>query len=239
MAARNKYFKDGRKKNNKAINEFLGEVVGAVTVGTASSMRKVAQRGIQRLVNNVAGFSDYSGMLINSYQAAILTRGKLRTNAPSRYGYKGDFDLNGNVAMGHMKQGEFKNASGGTVVMTSYRANGTTKISRKDGGRLIRKRRNPESKEPLNRIIPGKILYEGHGWDLTKIKSYTPSVREGIEVVFDNPTPYAEHVHKKNEGSTVMPMGMADIVSRGSMVSITTQEIRKAVKNAKTRKKRR
>lgn len=239
MARSKKYFKDGRRKNNQAVNEFLGDIVGAVTVGSATSMRKVAQRGIQRLVNNVAGFSDYSGMLINSYQAAILTRGKLRTNAPSRYGYKGDFDLNGDVAMGHMKQGEFKNASGGTVVMTSYRANGTTKISRKDGGRRIRKLRNLESKEPLKRIIPGKILYEGHGWDLTKIKSYTPQVREGIEVVFDNPTPYAQFVQKYNDGSVVMPIGVANIVNRSIVVSITTQEIRKAVKNAKTRKKRR
>lgn len=238
MARSKKYFKDGRRKNNQAINEFLGDIVGTVTVGSAASMRKIAQRGIQRLVNNVASFSDYSGVLINSYQAAIITNGRLKTKAPSRYGYKGDFDMSGNVAAGHMRQGEFKNASGGTVVMTSYGADGATKISRKGGSIKIRKRRNPRSLEILKRK-KRKVRYEGYGWDLSRIKSYTPSVKEGIEVVFDNPTPYAEEVHQKNEGSIVMPIGVADIVNRGLVVSITTQEIQKAVKNAKTRKKRR
>ncbi len=59
-------------RGNTAINQFLGVAVGAVTSASLRAMQKVARRGVDNLVNNVAKFSDYTGVLINSYQAAIL-----------------------------------------------------------------------------------------------------------------------------------------------------------------------
>lgn len=242
MAARNKARSFKSAKNNRAINEFLTDIVGAVTVGGANAMRKIAQRGIKRLVNNVAGYSDYTGVLINSYQAVLFQKGKIK-------GVGGDFDANSN-ALNKSSYGNahniYRNARGGIVMVTSYKADGTTPISfwtegRKGTSIALRRRRNAASKERIrNRYKKGQQRpYKAYGHELSSLRGYSPSTRVGYEVVFDNPAPYAEFVQKNNPGSTVMPMGVANIMPRELAISISDNEIQKAAKNAKTRKKRR
>lgn len=236
-------YKSGR--NQKVTNEFISDIVGAVRVGSASAMRKIAQRGIDRLVNSVAGFSDYTKVLINSYQAAVFTKGKLDTNPNYHRGmgaFRGDFDSSGeaNRSYGNV----FRNRRGGIVLITSYNSrNPITFKTVKNKGKAfpITKRRNPKSKESIrNRYRRGaRGPYLGYGRDMSKLRAYTPKVRLGYEVVFDNPTPYAEHVQQNNKGSRVMPVGTSSMITRGMAVSITSSEIYNTVRKAQQQKKRR
>ena len=224
-------------KGNKAINEFLGTVVGAVRSGSLNAMQKIARRGVEHLVNNTAKFSDYTGVLVNSYQAAIVVNGKWATG--------GDFNLGGE-AIGRGGMNEFRNGNKSVRLVTSYDINGTTPISfktikNKGTSFAKRKERNPNSKSSIpnryQRHQTGKA-YKGYGRDITAIRAHSPAATLGIEVLFSNPTPYANHVAKNNAGSTVMPVGgAARMLPRGVVVSITDAEIYRAVQRAKKRKR--
>lgn len=246
MAANKRYYKDARKQNNKAINEFLGEVVGAVRTGSLNAMQKIAARGLDVLVNKVAGFSDYTGLMINSYQAAIIDNGR------SIYGgeiKEGAFQVGGHYMEGLLLGGDnknvFRNGKKSIRLLTSKGIRGTTPISLKrpkKNNRNVnyavykkRKGRNPQSAPVVvSQFTQNLNIYQGFGRDLTGLKGLYQTGK-GIQVIFRNPTPYALEVQYNNEGSDVMPGGLLGV----PYVSITTQEIRKAVKNAKTRKKRR
>jgi hypothetical protein len=212
-------------------------------------MVTIANRGIRNLVENVAGFSDYTGVLINSYQAAILTRGKFNY----KYGsLTGDFDARG---QGLRRQNNpfnpkgysdnvFKNGRGSTILLTSFRTSGTTPISFWTEGRKgtqIRKRkgRNPKSKPFIrNRWSKRTKEYQGFGMKTEGLRSYNSNVRVGYEVIFDNPAPYAESVQKHNAGSRVMPVGLASIMPRGLAISIASREISLVTNRHKKRRKK-
>ena len=230
-----------KKQNEREINRFLSNIITPTMQGTRNAMITIAQRGIDRLVNNVAGFSDYTGVLINSYQAAILSKGKF--NFKGR-GHGGDFDAIGQTIRPYRVEGknQFKNASGGTVLMTSYGVDGTTGISFWTEGRhgrtiARRKLRNKRSKASIRNYWKKRSKeYQGYGLKTSNIRSYTPTVRLGYEVVFDNPAPYAKTVQENNEGSRVMPTGIANIMNRSLAISITTNEIIKAHRRIKKRR---
>lgn len=231
-------------RNDEAINDFLNEVVGAVRSGSFSSMQKIAQRGIDRLVDNVAGFSDYTGVLINSYQAAVMQHGKLNTNAKGgRYG--SNFDAKG-TPLRHGRGGKgntFKNSRGSTILITSL-GKGIPISFRTEGNKgksfIIQKRRNPASREKIrNRYRKSDTKpYFGHGMNTSNIRSYVPTVQIGYEVVFDNPTPYAKFVQENNPGSTVLPVGTSRIMPRGLALSITSSEIYNATRKARQKNRR-
>ncbi len=216
-------------RGNTAINQFLGVAVGAVTSASLRAMQKVAYRGVDNLVNNVAKFSDYTGVLINSYQAAILVNGNLDTLGRWYY-------LN-----------EFRNAKRSIRMITSYHKSGTTPISfktinNKGTSFARRKQRNPNSKPSIENRYKRKTvgdMYKGYGRDLTTLRTYSPASSLGIEVVFSNPTPYAKHVAEQNAGSVVMPIGVAAInLPMGTVLAITDSEIWRAVSRAKRHTKR-
>lgn len=228
-------------KNNQAINAFLDIVAGSVRVGSLNAMQKIAARGIETLTRHVATFGDYTGEMINSYQAAVLTNGKLVKEG--KYLHEGAFTARGQVRGETAYEHVFKGPKGDIRVITSY---GTTKnaISYKSADRKGRsvalrndpyRRVNPEVKQSIR--MPRGRHYQGFGRDLTGLKTRTPSVQTGIEVVFSNPTPYAKTVMERNRGSHVMPIGGAmEIVGRNAFVSITGAEIRKVVQRAKRKK---
>lgn len=237
MAKRRSY----KKRNEREINAFLSDIITPTMMGTRNAMLTIAQRGINRLVNNVASFSDYTGVLINSYQAAIISKGKF--NFKGR-GHGGDFDAIGQTRRPYRVQGknQFKNASGGTVLITSYGVDGTTDISFWTEGRhgqsiaRRKQRKNKRTKASIRNYWKKRTKeYQGYGLKTTNIRSYIPSIKRGYEVVFDNPAPYAQFVQEHNDGSVVMPMGVANIMNRGLALSITTNEIIKAHKRKKRR----
>lgn len=221
-------------EGNRAINKFLNTAVGAVRSGSLNAMQKVASRGVANLVQNVARFSDYTGVLINSYQAAVIVNGK--------WGTGGDFNTSGDVITGG-KRNEFRNGKHSIRLITSQDVEGTTPISfktinNKGTAFAKRKERNPQSKGSIpNRYKhqPGKA-YKGYGRDMTALRTYIPASNFGVEVVFNNPTPYANVVAHENAGSTVMPVGSAArFLPYGTAVSITDSEIWRAVRRAQQR----
>lgn len=237
MAKRRSY----KKRNEREINAFLSDIITPTMMGTRNAMLTIAQRGINRLVNNVASFSDYTGVLVNSYQAAIISKGKF--NFKGR-GPGGDFDAIGQTRRPYRVQGknQFKNASGGTVLMTSYGVEGATDVSFWTEGRhgqsiaRRKQRKNKRTKASIRNYWKKRTKeYQGYGLKTTNIRSYVPSIKWGYEVVFDNPAPYAQFVQEHNDGSVVMPMGVANIMNRGLALSITTNEIIKAHKRKKRR----
>lgn len=218
------------RENNRAINEFLGTVVGAVRSGSLNAMQKIARRGIDTLVNKVATFSDYTGVLINSYQAAVVVNGN--------WGTGNNFNGSGDV-IAKGSGNEFRNGQKSVRLVTSYGVVGTTPISFRTIGNAKesfakRKERNPKSAA----TIPNRYKtrhqgssYKGYGRDITAIKAYMPAQNLGIEVIFNNPTPYANTVNETNAGSTVMPLGgAAQILPAGTAIAITDSEIWRAVR---------
>lgn len=204
-----------QRQNNKAINAFLDIAVGTALGATQSSMKKIAERGIDTLVKHVARFSDYSGIMINSYQAAIIRHGNFKTK-----GIDGQLSL-------------FKGDK--VELMTSYGKNGTMSIIPEN--KYIRNQRNPNSKGSIflteREMSEKKKHPNGYGRDLTVMRTYKSGISLGMETVFSNPTPYALDVMKNNLGSWVMPLGgAAQILPKGVAISITAAEIRTATMKA-------
>lgn len=232
-------FKSG--KNNEAINAFLDIVAGSVQVGSMRAMQKIADRGIKTLTTEVASFADYTGEMINSYQAAILKDGKLP--------YGGSFTMSGQLygepLYSYQRNNVYRGSRRDIRLLTSYGrvSNGISYKSIDREGRSIakrddsRRRVNPKSK--LSIRMPRGRHYQGYGRDITSIRAFTPQAKIGFTVVFNNPTPYAIHVMNNNLGSHVMPIGRASVITpRGVLATLTEGEIYKVVKRYKRRLKR-
>lgn len=224
-------------KNNQAINAFLDVVVGAVRTGSNQAMQKIAQRGIDTLVRHVASFGDYTGEMINSYQAAILKNGNLPKGG-------GAFTTSGELRGTTTYERQFRGPKGDIKLITSY-GKTTNPISYKSvdrKGRSVAFRNDP--KRNVNPDVAQSIRmprhkhYQGFGRDITAIRSYNPTMKIGYEVVFNNPTPYAQHVMENNRGSHVMPIGGSMVLlNRGTLVTITDSELMKAIQRAKRMRK--
>jgi hypothetical protein len=237
-----------KAQNNKAINEFLSDIVWATSTGSQRSMQTIARKGIERLVNNVASFSDYTGVLINSYQAAIYQKGNFNFQGNGKYG--GNFDAKGHAMRGYRDpygnslQNKFRNSSGNVILMTSHGVQGTTRISFNTVGRKgkqiqRRKQRNSRSKEFIRNYWKKRSPeYQGYGSRTGNIRAYSPRIKTGFEVLFDNPAPYALSVQSRNDGSRVMPVGVASMIDRGMAFTITTSEIVNALNRVKRKKGR-
>lgn len=233
-------------KNNQAINAFLDVVVGSVRVGSLNAMQKIADRGIETLVKHVATFGDYTGELINSYQAAILRNGKLPRNG-------GAFTMGGQLRGVSAYENKFRGARKDIRLVTSYgRAHNkisykratTPSVSKKTGKPIGKRTNSVAFRDDPDRSVnpnvadtirmPRSRHYQGFGRDLTDLRTYNPTMKVGVEVVFNNPTPYALHVIENNEGSHVLPVGAASVlINRGALFTLTDSEIRKVVERAK------
>lgn len=226
-------------RNSQAINAFLDIITGAIRVGSLNAMQKIADRGITTLTTEVASFGDYTGEMINSYQAAILKDGKLPHG-----GKRSDFNMSGflrpNKLYSYNPQSVYIGGKREIRLITSF-GRVTNRIAYKSAGRKGRsvslrndpnRRVNPLVAETIR--MPQKKHYQGYGRDLTAIRAFTPQAKIGYTVVFNNPTPYARKVMDDNFGSHVMPIGRASvIVPHGVLVTLTEGEISKVVNRAK------
>lgn len=216
------------KKNNEAINEFLATAVGCVTGGSRNAMVKVAQRGLATLVKN-GRFSDYTGAMRNSYQAAILDNGKFIHKGKDYY--NGDFSPYGIIANG---KNVFRTGNKRIRLMTSYGMDGTIPIQYpNENAESIKVRRqvNPLSSRWMHNYYKGRERPAyGYGRYISHIQNTNEN---GISVVFDNPTPYAEQVHTENKGSQVYPIGVLYAQIGTYAVTITQAEIKKSIARAR------
>jgi len=232
-------------QNSRAMNRFKQDIVGSMVSFSRSTIQQAAKMGLQHMINQ-AGFNDYTGKLINSYQAAILTKGGI------------------DERISRMRSGVWNERGifGGTtpIMITSYGMPGTTSIShrtvtatnragktykgfrmrvRRDGGESPDVRRlqkvwgNRESK-----------YTKGFGHNITAIKGIAPPISSGYWLVFTNAAPYALSVHKgegrdhrgrlvKGTPHRVFPDRGADI----NLYGIAQQELKKAIARYKRKYK--
>lgn len=216
-------------------------------------MQRIANRGIETLVRQ-ATFGDYTGELINSYQAAILKNGKLP--------YGGDFTMTGQLygepLYSYERNSVYKGPNKDIRLITSFgRAHNEISYKKatvvgksKKTGKPIKKKTNSIAlrNDPNRKVNPNvaetirspkTTHYQGFGRDITELRTYTPHMKIGFEVVFNNPTPYAAEV-MSHAGSRVMPIGASTILTRndGAMLNLTQAEIWKVVERYKQRLKR-
>ena len=181
-------------KNSRAVRNFTSAVTGTMVSFSRSTIQQAAKIGLQHMVNE-AGFNDYTGKMINSYQAAILTKGGLEERVSRRF----------HIPIGEVSiPNKISGLSGGRIpiLLTSLGMPGVTDIhhrqkkgvtrsgkpmkgfpmqTRRDGGE------SPEIRK--SHSINGRRereFREGFGSYITRIKSIAPPIAQGYWLVFDN-----------------------------------------------------
>lgn len=147
-------------------------------------------------------FSIYTGVLINSYMVGAFLNGKMVRGScigasPGITGY----DISDEVGY----EDEYKLRQGVQFI-------------------YMKEQRNPKSRKKM-RFDEESFSEDGYGQDFAKLSGYTPSVRNGYEIVLTNGAPYAEKVQMQNAGSNVMPT--KSVASQ--YVSVVRSELQKAV----------
>lgn len=245
------------RKNANYLKTFINELISMVNRSSRAAMVEIGQKGLQKLVDS-SGFSDYTGMMRNSYQAAIFTKGKQpkisnETRTSKEVVFSTGEEVHSQWAheyyRGKQQKDTFHGPHGEINLMTSFDINGTTPISFREVGRDgydsmyangtkghakrgrgyfgIRNKRNPKS---ANVIRARKIWRErnGYGRNITQLRGYTPKIKSGYAVVFNNPTPYARLVHNGNKGSNVFPT--TRMISSSEMISILSVYVKRSIK---------
>lgn len=184
-------------KNSRAVLKFMSAVTGTMVSFSRSTIQQAAKIGLQHMVHE-AGFNDYTGKMINSYQAAILTKGGLEERVSRRF----------HIPLSDISEVEIPNKitglNGGRIpiMLTSLGMPGVTDIhhrqkngvtrsgkpmkgfpmqTRRDGGE------SPEIRK--SHSINGRRereFREGFGSYITRIKSIAPPIAKGYWLVFDN-----------------------------------------------------
>ncbi len=167
------------RQNSRAVRDFTSAVAGTMVSFSRNTIQQAGRIGLQKLVNQ-AGFNDYTGKLINSYQAAILTKGgieerigRAKKTTSNEYGI---------------------NATGrNAIMMTSYGMPGTIPIShdRATGGFRMRRRRDGGESPEIRKghMVSGKLeksFGKGYGDIITRIQGIAPPIQSGYWLVFDN-----------------------------------------------------
>ena len=180
-------------QNSRAMSNFKQLLTASMVSFSRSTINQAAQIGLRQIVNNV-GFNDYTGKLINSYQAAILTKGGLEERLQRRFGEV--FDDSVPLGQTGLHPRALGVRSGRNPIM--YTTTGITKIhhetvERGNGGRgfKMRKRRDGGESPGVRRmhIVNGRFerdFPEGFGHLVTRIKGIAPPIKSGYWLVFDN-----------------------------------------------------
>lgn len=239
----NRYFRGWSKqrrakKNVRVLRSFEDELYEDVRLAATLSLIDIAPEMLQAVVNQ-AGFSDYTGVLINSYMAGMFVNGRYaadrkglllpgyRTGNPrtlwssSEPGIKTIRIKKGRPYV--YKKGEFVRKNGKNTGLKRYYH---TKERSANVRWLMNKRtyRNPHSTEFIN-FNKEEFSPTGYGKNLSVLKSCKPSLRRGTEIIIANGAPYAMRVQDNHAGSNVMPKGVAE-----EYVSIVRKELEKNLK---------
>lgn len=249
-------FKGGGRQQNKEINDFLSVVVGCALGATKRSMNMIARRGLRILVDN-NNYSDYTGVLRNSYQAAIIENGNVENTLKKIAGYNGMIPES-NVKDDAIKN-TFGNAKGKIILMTSEGIEGTVDIEipnttmidvrenqrcadspPKIHNRWAKMSRAQDALRKSRQVGRGRKLQarqHGYGRVVTQLKGMKNLNPQGYTIVFSNPTPYTAFLNslggKKHRKRQIIPKGLANTKLKPIAVTITKQEIENSIKRAK------
>lgn len=247
-----KNFKGGGRQQNKEINDFLSLVVGCALGATKRSMNMIARRGLSILVDN-NNYSDYTGVLRNSYQAAIIENGNVENTLKKIAGYNGMIpESNKYETIKNTFSSDGGNVRGKIILLTSEGIEGTVGIQIPNTKMIkVRLRRNANSPNKIHnrwakmsrakyalrksrQVGRGRKLQarqHGYGRVVTQLKGVKNLNRQGYTIVFSNPTPYTGRLNEY--GRQVIPTGLANSQLKPIAVTITKQEIENSIKRAK------
>lgn len=230
-----KYLRNGGKKGNvRVLRSFEEEVKMNVRAVQSMSLSYVAPALLQSMVNQ-AGYSDYTGVLSNSYMAGMFVNGKY---AGDRRGLFLPDTWSGNprafwssnepgIKTIRIKRGRpyvKKGVRYNNGFLRRYRHSGEEGIRKgKDIRYMIQKRtyRNPLSTEFMT-FDKKDFRSDGWGRDVTVLRGAEPVLKRGTEIIVTNGAPYADKVQNNNSGSNVMPKGIG-----GQFHSIVRGELEK------------
>lgn len=181
-------------RNNRAVENFKQSIVMTMASFSQSSIQKAAQLGLSKLVRG-AKFNDYTGKLINSYQAAILTKGGMEERLQRRFGEVFD----DSVPLGGFGKNKRVLGVGSGKIPIMLTSAGTTTIHHETSPRgdsgghgfRIRNRRDAGESPDVRRMHMVNGLYEksfpeGFGHLVSRIKGIAPPIKSGYWLVFDN-----------------------------------------------------
>lgn len=226
------------RNNTRVIKNFEQDALAMVKDASVASLQQLAPLLLEQAINE-AGFSDYTGVLINSYMVGLMINGRfVNVSNINRYAKGAHI-----IATNETHWSSF-GMPGTTKIKKGrpYHRNGFvsgTKLHRYRHGRgdidnrlnkktywLIqnRMRRNPKSTEFMP-FRESEFKQQGFGSAITKMKGMRGSIREGAELILANGAPYAEFVHQFNRGSKVFLSNLRNV----SFVSITRKQLERAI----------
>lgn len=183
-------------RNNRAVKGFVNDIAITMVSFSRSTIQQAGDIGLKKLVRG-AGFNDYTGKMINSYQAAILTKGGIEERIARQN------QLGRTVNVSHLGVKPVRGNSRVPILMTSYGIKGTSDITHKQvsthvtttgkpmKGFPMHKRRDGGESPEVRRShsINGKrenTYSKGFGMDITRIRGIAPPISSGYWLVFDN-----------------------------------------------------
>lgn len=211
-------FKGGGRAQNRQINEFLAAAVGCALGATKRSINLIARRGLQILVDS-NNYADYTGVLRNSYQAALIENGNVEKTLMQITGVT----KSGGSVIALPESNKDSNAKntfgnrGKIIILTSEGMDGTVGISIPKTP-MIDKRENGRSPKSPPKIhnrwakmskaqdalrksrqmgVGRKLQARQHGYGrvITQLKGMKNLNPMGYTIVFSNPTPYTEFLN--------------------------------------------
>ena len=224
------------RNNKRVIKNFEQDALAMVKDASVASLQQLAPLLLEQAINE-AGFSDYTGVLINSYMVGLMINGQfVNTTNVNRYATRhisteqtfwNSYGLPGTI---RIKKGRPYNKSINSVNKSgkgARRYEHTTYRKGSDIRWLIqnRNRRNLKSTEFMT-FNQEQFDARGYGWDKSRLKGMrSGNINTGVELVLTNGAPYAEQVHQFNRGSKVFLSNLRNV----SFVSITRKQLERAI----------
>lgn len=211
-------FKGGGRAQNRQINEFLSAAVGCALGATKRSINLIARRGLEILVDS-NNYADYTGVLRNSYQAAMIENGNVEQTLMQITGVT----KSGGSVIALPESNKDSNAKntfgnrGKIIILTSEGLDGTVEISipktpmidkRKNGrspksppkihnrwAKMSKARDALRKSRQMGRGRKLQARQHGYGRVITQLKGMQNLNPMGYTIVFSNPTPYTEFLN--------------------------------------------
>ena len=221
--------------NKRVIKNFEQDALAMVKDASVASLQQLAPLLLEQAINE-AGFSDYTGVLINSYMVGLMINGRFVNTAnvsrnatrhiSTEQTFWKSYGMPGTI---RIKKGKlYARKHTRTYMKMHYMRPENLPVRPGTKYRYMiqnRNRRNLKSTEFMT-FNQEQFDARGYGWDKSRLKGMrSGNIHTGVELVLTNGAPYAQQVHMFNEGSKVFPTNMRHV----SFVTITRKQLERAI----------
>ena len=223
------------RNNTRVIKNFEQDALAMVKDASVASLQQLAPLLLEQAINE-AGFSDYTGVLINSYMVGLMINGQfvntvnVSRNATRHISTEKTFwNSYGMPGTIRIKKGKLYARKHKRTYMKMHYMR-PENLPRRPGTKYRymiqnRNRRNLKSTEFMT-FNQEQFDPRGFGWNKSRLKGMrSGNIHTGVELVLTNGAPYAQQVHLFNEGSKVFPTNMRHV----SFVTITRKQLERAI----------